>query len=146
MSKNIHLSSLLSGELSAPASNQRSLSVLSSRETPRRVGSPAIPSISSQSESTVPGDEDEQKGDPLEWPARKERKSWVWLPINGKDVWHEKINGWKWHCVQCMKMMTSVLEINKLISGRSRAKKCFIYRRVNQEYDKPSCPLSWFQS
>lgn len=98
----MQLSSLLAPVLSAPSSNQRSLSVLSSREPSSTAEPSIIPSISSQSEDAIPGDDDERKGDPLEWPARKERKSWVWLPVNGKDVWHEKINGWKWHCARCM--------------------------------------------
>jgi len=89
----MQLSSLLTRELSAPTSNQRSDSVLSSSTTE----SPVISSLSSQCASRVPSD-----GDPPEWPARKDRKSWVWLPVNGKDIWHEKINGWKWHCARCM--------------------------------------------
>ena len=87
------LSFLLTRELSVPASNHRSLSVLSSRDYSSTAESPAISPLPSQSEGTVPND-----SDPWEWPARKERKCWVWLPVNEKDIWHEKINSWKCHC------------------------------------------------
>ena len=144
MSNNMQLSSLLTPELSVPTSNQRSLSVLSSREASSIEESGIIPSISSQAESAILSDSKERGEDPLQWPARKERKSWVWLPENGKDVWHEKINGWKWHCARCMWIITSSQEICLLIRCRSRAKEYFVYRWIHQEYDKPSCSVPWF--
>ena len=114
MSNNMELSSLLRRELSVPASIQRSLSVLSSRDDSSTAESPAISPLPSQSEGTVLND-----GNPLEWLARKERKSWVWLPVNGKDIWHEKRNGWKWHCAWCRQILIFVQEIYLLILDRS---------------------------